>query len=159
MTQEVLTARGFTAYEVSNHARGEAARSRHNLVYWQGEDYVGVGPGAHGRISNPQGRLATEGVAAVGAYIDNVLNTGLGFSDPEQLDDLARAEERVLMGLRLLDGVPWRDLAALDLHPEHDRAVQLRELGLIASDPVRLRATTDGRRVLDSITRLLIVGR
>ena len=58
-TQEVLEAAGFEAYEVSNHARGEAARSTHNLAYWRGHDYVGVGPGAHGRLTIGGGRIAT----------------------------------------------------------------------------------------------------
>ena len=59
VTQETLTAAGFTAYEVSNQARGQAARSRHNLVYWTGADYVGVGPGAHGRLTLDGARTAT----------------------------------------------------------------------------------------------------
>src|SRR6202000_1923947 len=58
-TQEVLTAAGFDAYEVSNHAGGEAARSRHNLAYWRGWDYVGAGPGAHGRLTLDGRRVAT----------------------------------------------------------------------------------------------------
>jgi coproporphyrinogen III oxidase-like Fe-S oxidoreductase len=68
-TQEVLEAAGFDAYEVSNHARGQAARSRHNLVYWRGHDYVGVGPGAHGRLTLPDQKLATTAQRGIADYI------------------------------------------------------------------------------------------
>ncbi|MGZ8369743.1 MAG: radical SAM family heme chaperone HemW, partial [Caulobacteraceae bacterium] len=77
-TQTVLEAAGFTAYEVSNHARGEAARSRHNLAYWRGEDYAGVGPGAHGRLTLNGARTATEAERGVGAYIAAVTERGVG---------------------------------------------------------------------------------
>ncbi len=154
-TQEVLSLRGYSAYEVSNHALGEAARSRHNLVYWRGEDYIGVGPGAHGRLTTPEGRLATEAVPAVGAYIDQVLNTGLGFKNPERLDGLEQAQERLLMGLRLLEGVRWTELAPLGLHPADPRVRDLESYGLVVWDGLRLRATSDGRRILDSVTRAL----
>jgi len=63
-TRTVLEAAGFEAYEVSNHARGEAARSRHNLVYWRGQDYVGAGPGAHGRLTLDGVRTATTAATA-----------------------------------------------------------------------------------------------
>jgi putative oxygen-independent coproporphyrinogen III oxidase len=68
-TQETLTALGFDAYEVSNHARGDAARSRHNLIYWRGEDYLGVGPAAHGRLTLDDQRIATETPRAITSYI------------------------------------------------------------------------------------------
>src|SRR6185436_815373 len=84
-TQAVLEAAGFEAYEVSNHARGAAARSRHNLVYWRGWDYVGVGPGAHGRITRGGAREATEAARKPGDYISKVRETGTGFASVERL--------------------------------------------------------------------------
>jgi oxygen-independent coproporphyrinogen-3 oxidase len=154
-TQEVLEAAGFDAYEVSNHARGKAARSRHNLVYWTGRDYVGAGPGAHGRITTPEGRLATLAEARVGDYIARVTETGAGFAEPEVLIPQEVAEERLLAGLRLETGVAAADVAALEIDPT--KVFELQQLGLIASDPGRLRATPAGRRVLNRLTAELIL--
>jgi oxygen-independent coproporphyrinogen-3 oxidase len=149
-TQSVLGAAGFDAYEVSNHAQGAAARSRHNLVYWQGEDYVGAGPGAHGRITLGGAREATYAAPRIADYLDRVRETGLGFVTRERLSARETAEERLLAGLRLSEGVPLAELDALELSPE--RLSGLVELGLIADDPQRLRATPAGRLVLDRLT-------
>lgn len=156
-TQAVLETAGFDAYEVSNHARGEAARSRHNLIYWRGQDYVGVGPGAHGRLMLDGVRTATEAATKVGDYIRDVGETGLGFRAPEALSPVARAEERLLMGLRTDEGVWFGELAALGLTAGHPVVAGLVGEGLLAADPARLRATRAGRVVLDGVTRTLIV--
>ncbi|WP_091736004.1 radical SAM family heme chaperone HemW [Phenylobacterium immobile] len=149
-TQDTLEAEGFEAYEVSNHARGEAARSRHNLVYWRGVDYVGVGPGAHGRIRQADTRRATEAERKPGDYIARVGETGLGFASVEALDPAQIAEERLLSGLRIKDGVAFAELSALGLTPA--AVLPFIELGLVAEDPERLRATPAGRLVLDRLT-------
>ena len=81
-TQTVLAAAGFDAYEISNHARGQAARSRHNLAYWRGWDYLGVGPGAHGRLTTGEGRIATQVERGVLAYIALVREAGVGLAQP-----------------------------------------------------------------------------
>ena len=151
-TQAVLEAQGFHAYEVSNHARGEAARSRHNLVYWQGWDYVGAGPGAHGRLTLEGVRTATQAADRPADYIRRVGETGVGFASREALSPIEAAEERVLLGLRIEAGVPFAELTALRLSAGHPTVRRLAELGLIAPDPLRLRATPAGRRVLDSLT-------
>ena len=156
-TQAVLEAEGFEAYEVSNHACGKAARSTHNLVYWRGQDYVGVGPGAHGRITTAGIRMATEALAKPGDYMAQVQASGVGFYKGETLSDLERAEERLLSGLRILDGVAFDELSALGLESEHPKVRDLVGLRLLAPDPTRLRATADGRRVLDRVTRDLIL--
>ena len=158
VTRTVLQAAGFEAYEVSNHARGEAARSRHNLVYWRGQDYVGVGPGAHGRLVLQGVRTATEAASRVGDYIRNVGETGLGFRSPEALSPLEAAEERLLMGLRTGEGVGFGELAALGLSPGHPAVADLVGQGLLSPDPARLRATPAGRVMLDGVTRALILG-
>jgi len=150
-TQATLEAAGFEAYEVSNHARGDAARSRHNLVYWRGWDYVGAGPGAHGRITRDGARHATVAEHRPADYIARVGERGVGFPELEALPPQAAAEERVLSGLRIREGVPWAELSALRLD-----ARPLIELGLLADDPLRLRATDDGRLVLDRLTRELL---
>ncbi|MFN4177822.1 radical SAM family heme chaperone HemW [Phenylobacterium sp.] len=147
-TQTVLEAAGFDAYEVSNHAQGETARSRHNLVYWRGWDYVGAGPGAHGRITTPEGRVATTAADRPGDYIAGEGGTR------ELLTPVEAAQERVLSGLRIAQGVGREEVAVLDILPE--RIARLVELGLLADDPARLRATAQGRHVLDAITRELL---
>ncbi|MCW5759220.1 MAG: radical SAM family heme chaperone HemW [Phenylobacterium sp.] len=156
-TQAVLEAAGFHAYEVSNHAKGEAARSRHNLVYWKGWDYVGAGPGAHGRITLAGARDATEAADRPADYIRRVGETGVGFASRETLTPVEAAEERLLSGLRIADGVPFADLAALRLEPGHPAVQGLAGLGLVAVDAGRLKATPAGRRVLDRVTAELIL--
>lgn len=151
-TQATLEALGFEAYEVSNHARGPAARSRHNLVYWTGLDYVGVGPGAHGRLTLDGAREATRAADRPADYIRRVRDAGTGLEDRERLTPTEAAEERLLSGLRILDGVPFADLAALTLTAHHPEVLRMVELGLLVADSKRLRASADGRRVLDRLT-------
>jgi oxygen-independent coproporphyrinogen-3 oxidase len=150
VTQAVLGDAGFDAYEVSNHARGPAARSRHNLVYWTGQDYVGAGPGAHGRITADGVRQATYAAPRVTDYVARVRESGTGFANRETLSPREAAEERLLAGLRLSEGVPLSDLTALAIAP--GRIARFIELGLLADDPAQLRATPAGRLVLDRLT-------
>ena len=156
-TQSVLEGEGFEAYEVSNHARGPAARSRHNLVYWQGHDYVGVGPGAHGRLTLNGARNTTLAADRPGEYIAQVAATGTGFSTHEVLSAQDVAEERVISGMRVLEGVAFSDVAILGLSPEHPKVRSFVDLGLLIDDASRLRATPDGRRVLDRLTTELAI--
>ena len=153
-TQAVLEAAGFDAYEVSNHARGKAARSRHNLVYWRGHDYVGVGPGAHGRLSLAGSRVATTAHRRIADYIAAVRQTGVGF-EREALSPVEAAEERLLLGLRINDGVAFGELAVLGLTHEAEKVRRHVELGLLVDDPQRLRATRAGRLLLDRLTGAL----
>ena len=157
VTQQGLEAAGFDAYEVSNHARGQAARSRHNLVYWRGWDYVGVGPGAHGRLTLNGQRTATTAHSKVADYIRAVDETGVGFAS-ETLSPIEAAEERILLGLRIDDGVAFSEITALGLSPAHPAVTQLVDGGYLLDDPARLRATRAGRLVLDRLTADLILG-
>jgi putative oxygen-independent coproporphyrinogen III oxidase len=151
-TQAVLEGAGFEAYEVSNHARGQAARSRHNLAYWRGWDYVGAGPGAHGRLTIGGVRHATEAEARPGGYIESVRRTGAGFAEKAALSAVEAAQERLLMGLRTDAGVGWDEVIVLGLAPDAVKVRDLCALGLIADDTSRLRATRAGRLVLDRLT-------
>jgi oxygen-independent coproporphyrinogen-3 oxidase len=151
-TQAILEGAGFHAYEVSNHARGAAARSRHNLVYWTGADYVGVGPGAHGRLSGKRQRIATYAAPRIADYVANVQEMGNGFAKYDVLAPREAAQERLLAGLRIEAGVPFEDLEPLALAPDHPEVARLVEAGLIARDAKRLRATPAGRLVLDHLT-------
>jgi putative oxygen-independent coproporphyrinogen III oxidase len=146
-TQDVLSGAGFCAYEVSNHAHGPAARSRHNLVYWRGEDYLGVGPGAHGRLTVGDARVATETARAAPAYIARVQQAGTGIEVRETLGPIEAAEERLLLGLRVDEGVPLSDLAALGL----ERLGDLQAGGFVEVRDGRLFATATGRPVLDRV--------
>jgi putative oxygen-independent coproporphyrinogen III oxidase len=146
-TQAVLQDAGFHAYEVSNHARGPAARSRHNLVYWRGQDYLGVGPGAHGRLTVGDARVATETARAVPAYIARVRDGGTGIETRETLTPREAAEERLLLGLRVDEGVPLADLEPLSLI----RLPNLAADGFIRTAQGRLYATATGRPVLDRV--------
>ncbi len=153
-TQEVLEAAGFDAYEVSNHARGPAARSRHNLVYWRGVDYVGVGPGAHGRLTLETGKVATTARSKIADYIAAVAADETGF-EREDLTPVEAAEERLLLGLRIDDGVAFAEMAALGLSADTPKVKSLVEAGLLVDDPARLRATRQGRLLLDRLTGVL----
>ena len=149
-TQAVLGAAGFDAYEVSNHARGAAARSRHNLIYWRGGDYLGVGPGAHGRITSPDGsRWSTLTPARIADYVARVEFAGCGVAERERLTPIEAAQERLLMGLRTDEGVALDDLAALQLDPA--MIARLRSAGMLETVSNRLIATRGGRAVLDRI--------
>jgi putative oxygen-independent coproporphyrinogen III oxidase len=153
-TQAVLEAAGYEAYEVSNHARGAAAKSRHNLLYWQGEDYVGVGPGAHGRVTIGDVRHATATARAVGDYVNRV-SSGANSGAFEALSPRERSIERLLMGLRTAEGVELADLAGLPQY--RDRLEDLGDLAAITAD--RLVITRRGRPVLDRIVATLVDGR
>jgi len=144
-TQSILGSAGFEAYEVSNHARGVAARSTHNLAYWRGWDYVGAGPGAHGRLTVAGRRIATESAAKIDAYI---AAAGRGLQGAETLSSEDVAVERVLMGLRTVEGVALDELAPLLVKALPSLVVQ----GLVETSNGRVLVTATGRPVLDRIT-------
>ena len=150
-TQDALEQAGFEAYEISNHARTHAARSRHNLVYWRGGDYLGLGPGAHGRITDAAGaRWATLTPGRIEGYVQRVQTTGSGLAERTRLTPSEAALERLLMGLRTVEGVAQAELAPLAIDPDAVEAMVTD--GLLAREAGRLVATGRGRAVLDRIT-------
>jgi oxygen-independent coproporphyrinogen-3 oxidase len=151
-TQEVLSGLGFEAYEVSNHARGERARSRHNLIYWRGEDYVGAGPGSHGRLNLDGRRTASVAEPRIPDYVSAVRSRGVGWRERETFSPVDAAEERLLMGLRTVEGVALADLAPLGLHAAHRVVAGLAADGFLSVAGARLVATAPGRLVLDRLT-------
>ncbi|WP_174299248.1 radical SAM family heme chaperone HemW [Caulobacter sp. S45] len=153
VTVDTLGRAGFTAYEVSNFAQGAEARSRHNLVYWRGESYVGVGPGAHGRLVLEGRRTATEAEPRVQAYMDRVVNEGAGWRLKDPMASADVLEERVLMGLRIAEGVEMADIAELG---RTDALAPLVAAGWLAAEAGRIRATRAGRLLLDSVTGALL---
>lgn len=154
ITQAVLSDAGFDAYEVSNHARGEPARSAHNLNVWRGMEYLGLGPGAHGRIRLNGVRTATVAHRRVPDYIETVRQTGVGWAETEALLPSDAAEERLMLGLRMTEGVALSALAPLDLEA---RIASLVDEGFLSDSPNRLAATPSGRKVLDAVIRALLV--
>ncbi|CAL1690244.1 Heme chaperone HemW [Brevundimonas subvibrioides] len=154
-TQAVLGAAGFEAYEVSNHARGVAARSAHNLHVWRGHDYIGVGPGAHGRLTLDGTRTATVAERRIGPYVEGVAS-GAPWSETTRLDARETAEERVLLGLRTVEGVALGDLSGLDLPVATGPVAALIEDGFVAIEEGRLAATARGRPVLDAVLKTLL---
>ena len=142
-TQDVLESLGFEAYEVSNHARGKAARSAHNVLIWEGVDYMGIGPGAHGRLTRDGVHHATIANRDLKTYTatDNPIES-------EALSPLEAEEEALMLGLRLAEGVALDRLPTL---PVIERAAPLIEQGFMELTPDRLRATPKGRVVLDRL--------
>ncbi len=164
ITVDTLRGAGFTHYEVSNFARHPAAQSRHNRLYWQSDDWLGLGPGAHGRLTLDGQRLATETHLQPKPYVEAVSTTGTGSKPPDPLSDTDQALEALIMGLRLDEGVEAARLHALAIDPKTLR--QLAEEGLVDGDLFtlgrgrglgdsrlggRLRLTGRGRRLLDHV--------
>lgn len=155
LTQELTSAAGLEAYEISNHARRPDHRSRHNRLYWTGGDWIGIGPGAHGRI----GSHAGGGRIAHGAPMrpaDYITDSRQPLSELEHLSALEEAQERVLMGLRIIEGLNRAHLRALTGHDiDEEAAASLRADGLIATDASGVRLTTQGRLYADRVANLL----
>jgi oxygen-independent coproporphyrinogen-3 oxidase len=149
-TQEICATAGLPAYEISNHSRA-GQESRHNLTYWRYGDYVGVGPGAHGRLSLAERRLATQAERLPERWLSAVEEKGssLVLTEIEQAEG---AREHLLMNLRLSEGL---DLAAYRARwgaaPSGQRIANLRDAGLLSHTGMRLAATPRGRLVLNSL--------
>ena len=155
-TQAVLEAAGFEAYEVSNHARGVADRSGHNLHVWRGGDYLGLGPGAHGRLTLDGARNATIAKRKIGDYVAGV-EAGAPWSERAALSLSDAAEERVLLGLRTVEGAALADLAALDRTPDAGTFADLIADGFLEIAGQRVRASPSGRPLLDAVLKALLV--
>lgn len=155
-TQEVLEGAGFEAYEVSNHARTVAARSRHNLHVWRGGDYLGLGPGAHGRLTLDEGRVATVAARRIGDYVAGVA-AGSPWAEREVLEPQDADEERVLLGLRTVEGLPLALLQRLGLSADEGRLPDLLTDGFLSLKDGRVAATATGRPLLDAVLKSLLV--
>ncbi|MNS83447.1 Oxygen-independent coproporphyrinogen-III oxidase 1 [compost metagenome] len=154
-TQAVLEGAGFEAYEVSNHARDIAARSSHNLHVWRGGDYLGLGPGAHGRLTLDGERTATVAHRRIADYVAGVV-AGTPWVERETLDPLGAAEELVLLGLRTVEGAPLATLQTLGLSDTSGPLADLIADGFLRLQEGRVAATPTGRPVLDAVLRTLL---
>ena len=160
LTQGLTAEAGFSAYEISNHAReGEACR--HNLAYWRYEDYVGIGPGAHGRIDWAGGRRAVRQHAGPETWLAAVDRAGHGMAEVRLLAPDEQAREMLMMGLRLAEGVSesaLRRRTCCDPDQVIDPAglARLREGGYLDDRAGRLRATGAGRPLLNRLLSELL---
>jgi putative oxygen-independent coproporphyrinogen III oxidase len=154
MTQERLTARSLPAYEISNHAR-LGAESRHNLAYWRYEDYLGIGPGAHGRITRGGVKYATRQRRLPETWLARP-----EFEEMTAIDRETAVEEMVMMGLRLVEGIPRKRLETLaQCDVEALFGISLTSLidgGFITLDKMRLGATVAGRQRLNAVLGALL---
>ena len=159
-TGEVLARAGLGAYEVSNYARvGEECR--HNLTYWRYGDFLGIGPGAHGRLILREFALATENYRAPADWLKAVGECGRGVKAELPLTAMVRAQEMVIMGLRLEVGISALDFRAVtggDFADYLDRAAMARltQGGYLSRERGRLKATSEGRLRLDAVIASLL---
>jgi oxygen-independent coproporphyrinogen-3 oxidase len=153
LTQEVCEAAGFTGYEISNHARSQAARSRHNELYWTSAEWIGVGPGAHGRVQRDGVRIAIEAQRRSSDYIDAVREFGVGWISETALTAAETSDEMLLMGLRIDEGVEIARVEALRGRPlSADALAWLAEQGLVTHANGHVRLTRQGRLLADRIS-------
>jgi putative oxygen-independent coproporphyrinogen III oxidase len=149
LTQELCETAELPAYEVSNHAR-PGSESRHNLLYWRGHDYAGIGPGAHSRITVDGAKRAFSATKSPEGWLAEVEASGHGLASDDVLSAEEAAEEYLLMGLRLSEGIDLNRLAAIDRRGlDQDRVSALASQGLLIRDGNRLAATAKGRLVLN----------
>ena len=157
-TQELMNAHDMPAYEISNHAVC-GAESRHNLTYWRYHDYVGVGPGAHGRISQDGIKLATACELNPENWWQKVMVSGHGMDLQEKLDAQEMADEFLVMGMRLAEGISLKRYQGFGVGNFNDRNMEfLKQQGFIEILPNgNLRATPTGFLVLDAVVADLAV--
>ncbi len=154
-----LRAHDYDHYEISNFAR-PGLKAKHNLLYWTYQDYVGIGPGAHGRITSHGKKLATLCKRRPADYLSACKEKGYGLAEAKSLSTDDQIAERLLMGLRLEDGIVLATEDPFFGHPERRRGLErMLSDGLLIYENSRLRASEAGRRVLNSVlTELLATG-
>ena len=152
VTQDVCAREGLPSYEISNHAR-PGAECKHNLVYWRGQEYAGIGPGAHGRLDIGGVRHAIATEKRPETWLMRVEAQGHGVVTDDLLNSEERADEYLLMGLRLNEGIDplrYRALSGRALDP--NRIAILRDEGaIVVDDDGRVRVTAAGFPVLDAV--------
>jgi len=156
-TQEICAEYGLNGYEISNYAK-KGAESRHNLIYWRYGDYAGIGPGAHGRLTIEGHRTALHTELDPKTWLESVYADGHGYLDFEKLSRKDQAIEYLMMSLRLSEGSDverYNQLSPIPLDINHISGLQ--EIGMIECvDNKRLRATAQGRPVLNSVLAELL---
>ncbi|RPE64713.1 oxygen-independent coproporphyrinogen-3 oxidase [Pacificibacter maritimus] len=154
-TQEICDAAGMSAYEVSNHAQN-GSESRHNEIYWRYGDYIGIGPGAHGRLTLDGEKYATDTLLSPGLWLEKVRKTGSGEHSRSLLPPDEQLTEFLLMGLRLADGIDLARAAEISGNPLEVTNQFLFEDGLVKIEKGRLMVTPKGRPLLNAVLREII---
>ena len=155
MTQQICEEAGMPAYEISNHAR-PGQESRHNLIYWRGGDYLGIGPGAHGRMTLGGDRWTTEAPKAPGAWLAMVESSRPGEVPRSLLTRMDHAQEYLLMSLRLVEGLETDRIEAIAGRlMDKVKIAGLQQSGHLVKTGNRLKVTSSGRIVLNAILREL----
>jgi oxygen-independent coproporphyrinogen-3 oxidase len=160
-TQALLEAHGLLAYEISNHAR-PGQESRHNLVYWRYGDYLGIGPGAHGRLTDAAGaKLATRQERLPETWVAQIASGGDGMAETTEVNPDERLIELTMMGLRLAEGIPderFRREVGKGIAEIFDAATRARltDGGFLDADEAVLRATAAGRQRLNAVLSALL---
>ena len=143
-------------YEISNYSRyGHACR--HNIACWQGEDYIGIGAGAHGRITMDGKRYATQGIKSPKKWLKNIQEQGHGLEHMTCLTEQERQDETLLFGLRLSQGIAYQKLSQLGIRIDSDKKDFLIANNLLHHHPDYLMVTQQGKLVLDKITYELLL--
>jgi putative oxygen-independent coproporphyrinogen III oxidase len=160
ITQSILEDAGMPAYEVSNHAK-PGLESRHNQTYWRYTDYVGIGPGAHGRLTIDGIKQATRGHRAPDVWLERVEKDGHGSHDFEALTHQDRFTECLMMGLRLKEGIPFTRLEEEGGKPfnqlfEPAKIKALQEEGLLKVENSILSVTQEGMQRLNGVLSYLL---
>jgi putative oxygen-independent coproporphyrinogen III oxidase len=160
LTNQTCAEAGLVAYEVSNYAR-PGRESRHNTSYWQSDPYIGIGPGAHGRLGTGTGRLATTRLRSPEKWLEQVSTGNHGIETEERIEGETLVAEVIMMGLRLMSGISESRFHRLTGHT-FDQALPDEELkdlingGFITLDNRVLAATSQGRNVLNAVTEKLL---
>jgi oxygen-independent coproporphyrinogen-3 oxidase len=149
-TQIILENSGFTSYEISNHAR-EGQHCRHNVDIWRGGDYAGIGPGAHGRLTGPSGTDAIYQIHKPARWLDKVERNGHATAKRSPTGFRGRAEEILLTGLRLSDGISNEILGDIEAIINNKKLEQMICSGFLERNNKGLRATTSGRLCLNEV--------
>jgi len=160
LTQARLAAAGLPAYEISNHARPGAA-CRHNLIYWRYQDYVGVGPGAHGRFTHDDAKRATRRISGPEGWLAAVERDGHGTQETTDVVGRDRVEEALMMGLRLSDGIDRAQFAVVAgsdpvIALGQPKLAPLVQAGFLEVDATHLKATQAGRQRLNALLERLV---
>lgn len=155
LTQALCEDAGRPAYEISNHA-SPGDESRHNLIYWRYGEYLGVGPGAHGRVAIQGCKRATIGLRQPEAWLRAVEAYGTGLETQEEVAPADQAHEYLLMGLRLKEGIDLVRYERLGGEPLNGGAIRMAEgEGLLTQAGSRIAATSKGRLVLNALIAAL----
>ncbi len=160
LTEEKMKENGFTAYEISNYAKA-GEESRHNLSYWNGTNYIGVGAGAHGRININDKRIATQTIKSPERWLENVEKQGHAAEIWQEIPAEIEIEERLMMGLRLSDGINYnefREQTSYNLcdYINQDKRDFYIKHELLANDKLALKTTIKGRLLLNKLTAELL---